>query len=73
MRFVVTATPKGGRARNLTPAISLAVSPGATRTVFTGCLAGKALRRGRYKLKVIYSDAGGTVRGRRALPFVISR
>ncbi len=73
VRIVVASTPRGKRARNLRPAISADVVRGTTRTVFTGCLAGKALRRGRYALKLVYSDAGGMVRGRKALPIVIGR
>ncbi|MBO9532699.1 MAG: hypothetical protein J7513_06980 [Solirubrobacteraceae bacterium] len=73
IRIVVTSTPKGGKARNLKPALTFTVAAGATRTTFTGCLAGKRLPAGAYKLKIVFMGVGGTVGGRKALPIVIRR
>jgi hypothetical protein len=73
VRIVVASTPRGKRARNLRPAISIPVVAGSTRTVFTGCVGGKLLRRGRYALKLVYVDDAGAARGRKTLPIVIAR
>lgn len=73
LRIVVTSTPKGGRAKNLKPALSLPVEEGTTKFVFTGRLAGKPLPAGLYTLKAVFVDEDGRASNRRELPIAVKR
>ncbi|MBJ7471613.1 MAG: hypothetical protein JHD16_09945 [Solirubrobacteraceae bacterium] len=73
LRIVVTRAPKGGRAKNLKPALSVPIEEGTTSFVFTGRLAGKPLPAGLYKLKAVFVDARGRASNRRELTIAIKR
>lgn len=73
LRVVVTSTPKGGKAKNLKPALSLPIETGTTKFVFSGRLAGKPLPAGLYKLKAVFVDESGQASNRRELSIAIKR